>query len=325
MKNQDIIGIILAAGKGTRMRSKTPKVLHELLGRPLIEYPIRLLNDCGAGDIIVVIGHGASKVLSALKEFNVLTVIQGEQLGTGHAVMCARDLLVDRKGHCLIICGDMPLFKRESIGAFIEFHQKGKNSLSILSTMVSNPYGYGRIIRSDSGEVLGIVEEKDASFSQRSINEINTGTYLVENSTLLGCLESISNENVQGEYYLTDIVKIARARGESVGAFLLEDSSESQGVNSRQDLARAERILLERLRNALMSSGVTMVMPETIYVEYEVVVENDVVIGPFCVLKGKSCIKTGARIGAHTYIEDSVIGEGEVVPPFSKYIGRSRE
>ncbi len=313
----DCTAIVLAAGKGTRMRSSLPKVLHTLVDKPLIYYPLRLLRGLSCQRIVVVVGHGSEAVEAYLSAFGVSSVRQEEQLGTGHAVSCALSLLDQNVGHSLIMCGDMPLFRRDTISAFYKSHRDNRNHLTILSTSLDEPTGYGRIVRSTDGTVLRIVEEKDATPEERQIKEVNTGTYLVENRLLFDFLDKIDNKNRQGEYYLTDLVGILKDAGLRVGAYEVEDSTEALGVNSRLDLSKAEAVLLERIRRRHMENGVTLQMATSTFIGSEVEIENDVVIGPFAVIKGKTRIGKGAIIGAFSYIENVTIQKGAHLPPYT--------
>ncbi len=313
--------IVLAAGKGTRMCSSLPKVLHYLIDRPLIYYPVRLLQRIECTQIVVVVGHRAEEVEQYLSSFGVITVRQEEQLGTAHAVACALPVLDGSGDSFLIMCGDMPLFREDSIVMGYEYHKISRNHLTVLSTRLEDPTGYGRIVRSPSGNVVRIVEEKDASVEERMINEVNTGTFFVEGNVLFEFLSKIDNDNRQGEYYLTDLVGLVHEAGGRTGAFEIKDANEAKGVNSRIDLSKAEALLLERLRRFHMENGVTLHNPASIFIGTDVVIERDVVIEPFVVLKGRTTIKKGAIIGSFSYIEDGVIAEGRRVKPYSRIIG----
>ncbi|OCC15782.1 Glucosamine-1-phosphate N-acetyltransferase [Dissulfuribacter thermophilus] len=312
--------IVLAAGKGTRMRSSKPKVLHRLLDRPLIYYPLEVLSQAGIKRIIVVLGHGAKEIEPHISKWSPQIVYQEEQLGTAHAVSCAMPNLREYSGPCLIMCGDMPLFRPTTIQSLYSHHIGEGNQVTVLSAYVEDPTGYGRIVRSGNGEVMGIVEEKDATQEQRAINEINTGTYCIDSNVLFHFLSMIENKNKQKEFYLTDIVTLARNFEMKVNALPLDDPSEAIGVNSRNDLAFAESVLLDRVRKRHMENGVTMIMPDSIYIGLDVTIEKDVTIGPFAVIKGNSIIREGAQISAFSYIENSEILKHELVPPFSKKV-----
>ncbi len=319
LPSQDnIAAVVLAAGKGTRMKSSLPKVLHELLGEPLLGHVIKLLNQAGIARIVVVTGHGSRAVNSYLAPRDVLTVLQPEQLGTGHAVSCAEKELADFSGHILIICGDTPLFLPRTLREFIRLHIDSNNTLSVLSSVFENPHGYGRVVRGRSDDQFsGIVEEKDADDHIRKISEINTGTYLVRTEFLFGALTRLDDNNVQHEFYLTDIVSMAVRDGFRVGAFCLASENEALGINSREQLSQAESIMLCRIRSGLMAQGVTIQNALTVYVEPAVKVEHDVVLEPCVILKGNTRIGEGAHIGAFSYLKDADIAPQQDLPPFS--------
>lgn len=316
----NFFAIVLAAGKGTRMRSSKPKVLHRLLERPLISYPLEVLSQAGIKKIIVVLGHKAKEIEAHISKWSPQVVYQEEQLGTAHAVSCALPNLKEYSGPCLIMCGDMPLFRPTTIRSLYSHHLSEGNQVTVLTAYMEDPTGYGRIVRSSNGDVLGIVEEKDAKQEERAIKEINTGTYCIDAKILFSFLSLIDNKNKQKEFYLTDIVILARKSGMRVSALPLEDSSEAIGVNSRKDLAFAESLLLDRIRKRHMENGVTMIMPDSIYIGLDVKIEKDVTIGPYSVIKGNSILREGAQISAFSYIEDREIFKDELVPPFSKKV-----
>ncbi len=317
-----LAAVVLAAGKGTRMKSATPKVLHPLLGIPLLGHVIDLLDRSGLGRIVVVVGHGAEQVsdyLATLKTgVRVETVLQKEQLGTGHAVNCCRDLFKGWHGEILIICGDTPLLRFRTIGGFIASHASAGNTLSVLSSVLDDPEGYGRILRdAEGGSVIGIVEEKDADARQRKIREINSGTYMVSAEFLFDALEKVDTDNAQGEYYLTDIVAFAVDMGMKVNAYPLAGVEEVMGINSRYQLSLAEAVMLDRLRRYWMEQGVTFLNAPTVYVEKSVSLAGDVIIEPNVVLRGSTVVGGGARIGAFSLLQDAEIAEGQQVPPCS--------
>ena len=315
-------GIILAAGKGTRMKSRTPKVMHHLLGRPMVRYPVDLMKEAGVPAPVAVLGHECVQVEDYVKDLGCRVVYQTEQLGTAHAVLCAREALRGFEGPVLIVCGDTPLLTTQTVGGFIRFHKENRNSLSILSARLPEPSGYGRILRAGSSgsEVLGIVEEKDATADQKRINEINTGTYVAEAAFLFPALRAVDCSNAQGEYYLTDIVSHGVKMGCRIGAFSCSSPEEAMGVNSRWDLAAAENILLGRLKRQWMAKGVTFELWESTYVDADVIFGQDVIVGPSCVLKGRCRIGTGAVIGPFCLLKDAQVPEGGIVPPYTRLI-----
>ncbi len=315
----NVAGLVLAAGKGTRMKSKFPKVMHELLGIPILGHVLTLLDSTGIKDVIVVVGHGADVVGYFARESGSKVAVQDIQKGTAHAVLAARHELEQFDGDVLILCGDTPLLKPGTLSGFLAAHRSSGAIISILSANFSDPTGYGRIVRrrDDPGSVQAIIEERDATDEQRGISEINTGSYLCNSQFLFDALGEIGCDNAQGEYYLTDIVELAVKKGKNVKAVCSASEEEALGINSRMDLARAERILLNRLLNRWMSEGVTFELAESIYLEPKVKLERDVVIGPHSVLKGDTVVKKGAVIGAFSYLEDVTVEAGVTIPPYS--------
>ncbi len=317
--NNPLVGVVLAAGKGTRMKSTLPKVLHPLLGRPMLSYVLDLLTNLDVARKVVVVGHKAESVKKEFDDSQVDFVLQAEQLGTGHAVKQTQDVLSDVKADILIICGDTPVFTLETLKKFVSEHRKNRSRLSILSSFFENPRGYGRIVRNSSQEFLmdKIVEERDATFEERQIKEINTGTYLVDAEMLFKLLDKLDDNNDQGEYYLTDIVSHAVAQGELVYAFPFASEEEALGVNSRADLSKAESILLKRLRLHWMAQGVTFEMANTTYLEPTVKLGKDVVVRPHVVMKGDVEVGDNAVIGSFSYLRDVSVEEGANIAPFS--------
>lgn len=239
--------IILAAGKGTRMKSELPKVIHTALGKPMVEYSIEAAMEAGATveDICLVVGHKAELVKETIKE-NVTYVTQEEQLGTGHAVKCAKDF-IGTDGITMVLCGDTPLITGKSLKKLVEIHEKEKNAITVLSAYADDPTGYGRIIKDSWGKFMKIVEHKDASHEERRVNEINSGMYIFNSDVLSKALEKLTNDNAQGEYYLTDTIQIAKEMGlGEVETVEIDDMDEIMGVNSVEQLAMAEKVLQNR-------------------------------------------------------------------------------
>ncbi len=304
--------IILAAGKGTRMKSDLPKVLHKVSGITMLEHVFRAVSAITPEKNVTVIGHKAElvrEVLANQSEF----VLQTEQLGTGHAVMMAEEELAGLEGHTLVIAGDTPLITGESLKNLIDFHVNHKNVATILTATPENPFGYGRIIRNDNGEVVKIVEQKDASAFEQQVKEINTGTYVFDNKRLFEALKNINTNNAQGEYYLTDVISIFREASEKVGAYVLRDFDESLGVNDRVALAMAERVMRRRINKTHMLNGVTFLNPDATYIDVDVAIAPDVVVEANITLKGHTRIGAESILTNGTYIVDSVIGERVVV------------
>ncbi|MCA1960063.1 MAG: bifunctional UDP-N-acetylglucosamine diphosphorylase/glucosamine-1-phosphate N-acetyltransferase GlmU [Desulfomonile sp.] len=302
--------IILAAGKGTRMKSALCKVLHPIAGRPMILYVIDALASSGIDRIIVVVGHQADEVKSCAGDSAVEFVVQEPQLGTGHAVAMARRVLEKFGGSILVVPGDVPLIEAEMIQRFRSFHEGRGSRLSVMTCTFDDPSGYGRVVRNDAGEVLRIVEERDASPDEKEIREVNTGIYCVESALLFSLLERVSAENAQGEYYLTDIVEEAVETQVRVHGFSADDPDQVIGINTRADLARANRIVWGKIRESLMLNGVTMLDPSTVYVDHGVRVGPDTVIHPSVTLCGDTRIGGSCTIEPGVLIKDSVIGEG---------------
>lgn len=314
--------IILAAGKGTRMKSEVPKVMHHLLGKPIIGHVLDLLRNLDIGPRVVVAGHGGDLVGDYLKKTDIKLVVQEQQLGTGHAASCAKAALGEFHGNVLIICGDTPLLKENTLASFMEDHAASGRILSLLTAHLKDPTGYGRVLRSvpEDAQIQGIVEEKDATEAQRRLTEINTGTYAVDSGFLFHALDAVGCDNVQGEYYLTDIVSIAVSEGVSAGAVSAAAEDEARGINSRTELARAETILLDRIRKNWMEFGVSFELYKSIYIEPDVMLSRDVTIGPHVVLKGRTTVGEGAKLGAFSYLEGVQVPPGSIIPPFSRLI-----
>ena len=304
--------VVLAAGKGTRMKSDLPKVLHKVAGISMLEHVFRSVSAIDPEKTVTVIGHKAElveQVLAGQTEF----VRQTEQLGTGHAVMMAEPVLENLTGQTLVIAGDTPLITGESLKNLIDFHINHKNVATILTAEADNPFGYGRIVRNQHGEVIKIVEQKDASDFEQQIKEINTGTYVFDNARLFEALKNINTNNAQGEYYITDVIGIFREDGEKVGAYTLKDFDESLGVNDRVALATAESIMRRRINQQHMINGVSFVNPDTTYIDVDVEIAPEVQIEANVTLKGQTKIGAETILTNGTYIVDSVIGERAVI------------
>ena len=306
---QEIISIILAAGKGTRMKSDLVKVLHPLLGVPMLSYPVELsLKDIKVEKTILVVGHQADKIKEKFKDPRIHFVLQEEQLGTGHAVLQALPLLQSFNGTVLILCGDVPLVKMETLRSFIDTFWRNESNLSVLTAVVENPSGYGRIIRGPTGWLERIVEEKDGSDDEKLIREINTGIFCIKAPFLIDGLKEIGQENAQGEYYLTDLVEIGRKRGVRCSAHMVADPTEVMGINTRADLAVANEVLRQEKVMDLMLSGVTIIDPKTAYADKTVEIGKDTIVHPNCVLQGKTRIGERCVIESNARIVDSLIG-----------------
>lgn len=301
-----MLSIILAAGEGKRMYSKKPKVLHEICGIPMVEHVCSCAKAAGAEKVVVVVGHCAEEVQKSLE--GVSFVFQETQLGTGHAVMQADKYIDDEI--VLVLCGDTPLLKAETLSSMYENHKAQNNHATVLTAELENPFGYGRIIRDSNGNIIAIAEERDADSEQKIIREINSGIYLFEGQFLKAAIKEIDNNNAQGEYYLTDVIKILNDKNCKVGAYKIEDYKEIMGVNNRWQLSEAEALMRDRILKDHMLSGVTIIDPKSTYIDLNVRIEKDVTILPGCIIKGNTYIGEDAQIGPFCRIIDSQIGKG---------------
>jgi bifunctional UDP-N-acetylglucosamine pyrophosphorylase/glucosamine-1-phosphate N-acetyltransferase len=317
MKN--LAAVVLAAGKGTRMKSEKPKVLHIVAGKPMLFFPVNLLKKLGAGKTVLVVGFGSETVVDAFRDFGLSFVTQEEQLGTGHAVMCALKELQGFTGDVLVLSGDVPLIKEETIKALLELHRKGgkKTALSLVTTIVDNPTGYGRIVRDAEGAITRIVEEKDCSPLQKKIQEVNTGVYLFSADFLNSNIKKLGKENAQGEYYLPDLIHMAVEGGLRVDSISIVDATEVMGVNNRVELAKAAEFMRGRINETLMVSGVTIIDPRSTYIDYGVAAGADTVIYPGCRLSGATVIGSGCVIEEGVVITSSKIGDGSTIKSYS--------
>lgn len=324
--------IILAAGQGTRMKSNMPKVIHKACGKEMVNHVIDTLKNSGIEDIDVVIGKGADQVKEATESRRVSYSLQNEQLGTGHAVMCCEDFLKGKKGTVAIFTGDAPLITRKTIKNMVDFHNEGKFYATILTSVVDDATGYGRIIRKENGDVARIVEHKDCNETELKVNEINSGMYCFDVEGLVECLKSLNNNNAQGEYYITDVIGILEEQGKKVGA-ISTSFEETMGVNSRVQLSQVDKIMRLRINNRHMENGVTIIDPESTYIGADVEIGNDTVIYPGNVIEGNVVIGSGCNLYPNSRIVDSEIadnvtiqssvilesriGEGTTVGPFA--------
>ena len=299
--------IILAAGKGTRMKSALPKVLHKVCGKAMVQIIIDNIAAAEIGKSYIVIGHGAEKVKEVLGEEHSYAV-QEPQLGTGHCVMQAIPVIPEDTDGVLVVCGDTPLLKAETLASLKENFVKTGAACTILTAVMPNPTGYGRIIRNEKGNIVAIVEEKDATAEQKKITEVNTGTYFFDYKLLKEALANITNDNAQGEYYLTDTLAYLNANGHVIAGIVSKDADETMGVNDRINLAKADRLLRLRKNEQLMADGVTLIDPYCTYVELDVQVGRDTVIYPNCHLRGKTVIGENCVLDADCQITDSTIG-----------------
>jgi bifunctional UDP-N-acetylglucosamine pyrophosphorylase / glucosamine-1-phosphate N-acetyltransferase len=313
------IGVaILAAGLGTRMRSRRAKVLHEAGGAPLIEHVVRAATAVAqAEDIAVVVGHQAEEVRAAATGFGVRFVDQMEQRGTGHAVQMCKSALRDGADRVLILYGDCPLLRPATLQSLVD--QQGSSGAAglVITTMVEDAFGYGRIVRDEAGFVAAIVEEKAANAEQKRIREINSGIYCLDAGPLWDYIGELTPNPASGEIYLTDLVEVYRRHGLRIAALPVADSSELLGINSRVELADVDRILRERKTRELMLSGVTIERPETVTIDAFVEAGQDTVIEPFAQLRGRTKVGEDCRIGAGVILRDSEIADGVVLEPYT--------
>ena len=305
----NLTAVILAAGKGTRMKSKLPKVLHKVGGHPMLEHVMDAVEAAGCRDNVVVIGHGAELVRELVGD-RARIALQAEQLGTGHAVLQAADTLKDFTGTVMILCGDTPLLEADELEKFYAEHVKSGAAATVMSALMDEPFGYGRILRDANGDVAGIVEQKDASEEQKQIKEINTGNYCVEAPLLFEVLRTLGNDNAQGEYYLTDVLAKLRAMGKKVGGVITADSEMIMGVNSRRQLAEAESVMRRRIAERHMDDGVTIMDPASTFIEKSVKIAPDTVIYPNTWLQGETVIGEDCEIGPNVRLENVKVADG---------------
>ena len=298
--------LILAAGAGTRMKSKLPKVLHKVCGQSMLHHVIDVALEAGIKERAVIVGHGAEEVKSSLDK-DIKTVLQDQQLGTGHAVNMAYDILLDQ-GTILVLYGDAPLVREETIRDLISYHKKGNYSATVLTADLEEPRGYGRIIRDKENKLVKIVEERDARPDERKIREINSGLYCFDAIALRESLPKITNENDQKEYYLTDALTIIADMGKAIGLYKTNDYEDIMAVNSRQQLAQVEEIMRNRIAKKHMDQGVTIINPSHTYIEKNVEIGMDTILYPGVILRGKTRIGEDCTIGSNSRIENSIIG-----------------
>jgi bifunctional UDP-N-acetylglucosamine pyrophosphorylase/glucosamine-1-phosphate N-acetyltransferase len=308
---ENVAAVILAAGMGTRMKSGLVKVLHPVAGRPMAAWPIAAAREAGATQVVLVVGHQADAVRAGFQDIpDIRYALQAEQLGTGHAVGCARGELDGFSGTVLILCGDTPLLTAETLTGLIAFHRAGGATVTVLTAVQDDPFGYGRVIRDGSGKVQRIVEQKDATPEEAAVAEINSGIYCMEAGFLFANIGSIGSDNAQNEFYLTDLVAMAAEQGETCLAMKSSDSDEIMGVNDRVQMAEAARILRRRINRELMLAGVSLVDPDQIYIDPGAIIGNDTVIHPNCSIDAGTIIGSGCVIEGGVSITGCSIGDG---------------
>jgi bifunctional UDP-N-acetylglucosamine pyrophosphorylase/glucosamine-1-phosphate N-acetyltransferase len=305
---ENCYGIILAAGEGKRMKSKLPKPLHKVCGKPMIDHIVDALKNAGVNDSIVVVGHKAEIVKAHLGE-NIKSVYQEDQLGTGHAVMCCQEFLKNKSGRVIVLAGDAPLITSETISRVFEYHIENGYSATVLTADALDPTGLGRIIRNAKGNIEKIVEHKDASEEERMIKEVNSANYCFNIEDLQDALKKIDNNNAQKEYYLTDTIEILKKSGKKVGAYKT-DFVEFMAVNSRVQLQEASNAMRKRILTKLMDDGVTIIDPASTYVDMDVVIGTDSILYPGTIIEGGTIIGEECIIGPNSRIVKSIIGNG---------------
>ncbi len=337
MKSKHVTAVILAAGKGTRMKSSKAKVLHELFFKPMLHHVLDSVAQTDINTTAVIVGHQRQQVLDTLAGYSFTPVFQEEQLGTGHAVLCAEDSCRSAD-LVMILCGDTPLIRPDTLQDMIIHHRSSGAMLTLMTTLLDDPFGYGRIISDSNDHILEIVEQKDASREQRAITEINAGIYLVDADFLFTALKEVGTDNSQGEVYLTDIVAIAARRGHQVHKFVHSPAIDVLGVNSRVELAQAHRELQLRHNRTLMLSGVTMYAPETILIAPDSKIGPDTVIQAGVQITGGSTVGSGVQletgavlhrcrlgnqcvIGAHSVLQNCTTSAEEHIPPLIHRVG----
>ncbi|MBQ9376298.1 MAG: bifunctional UDP-N-acetylglucosamine diphosphorylase/glucosamine-1-phosphate N-acetyltransferase GlmU [Schwartzia sp.] len=305
----ELIAVILAAGKGTRMKSALPKVLHRVCGKAMVSHVLDAAKAAGARRNVVVVGFGAEAVREALSDAAEV-VVQEEQLGTGHAVLQTETCLAGERGTVMILCGDTPLLTTALLKRLYDAHVTSKAQATVLTAILPDATGYGRVIRTAAGDVEKIVEHKDATEDERKVREVNAGIYCFEKEALFAALRKVGCDNAQGEYYLPDALAIIREAGGKIAALAADDFEETLGVNSRAQLAEAEKILRRRKNRALMDEGVTLMDPDSTFVDTDVIVGRDTVIYPFTWLEGATTVGEGCVLGPSSRFSDARIGDG---------------
>lgn len=304
--------VILAAGKGVRMHSQMPKVLHRVAGKPMIWYVVKAVKEAGIDDITLVVGHGRELVEETLAGEDLHFVVQEQQLGTGHALMQAQGC-INPANTLLVLAGDTPLLEGKTLKKLLDFHRQEQVMATVLSGLLPDPYGYGRIIRQADGGLERIVEEKDASPEEKKIAEINTGMYCFQAGAVFTALSRVDRSNAQGEYYLTDVLPLLKNDGHQVAVLAIDEIDQIHGINDRIQMASAESIIRQRHNQKLMKNGVSIMAPETTFIDSSVKIGMDTVIYPFTIIEGPTIIGENCTIGPYTRINDSTIGNDVVI------------
>jgi len=314
--------IVLAAGKGTRMKSELLKVAHEVAGRPIVSYVLDSVLKCGVDEVFLVIGHQADYMRRMIQHPKITYVEQTEQLGTGHAVSQVDPFLLNKLDTSIVVLsGDCPLIKTETINNLIDIHRESNASGTILTTKMADPGQYGRILRGKMGTVMCIREAKDCSEQELKIKEINAGIYVFQSQPLFESLRQVSTNNKQGEYYLTDVIRILKEGGDAVSAFCMDNPDQALGINTRMDLAKTSSLIYQENNRNLMEKGVSIIDPATTFIDSTVQVGRDTIIAPFSTLKGNTIIGETCEIGPYVFIQDGHIKDHQKISPFTKIIG----
>ena len=307
------VAIILAAGISSRMNTQMAKVLHEVCGRPMLAYVLDACHQVGIKKIYVVVGFSSEQVRECFSDYDIVWVEQDKQLGTGHAVLCCREHLKDFRGETLVLCGDGPLIRAETLKSLIESHEAGQSAATLATAILEDPAGYGRIVRDKYNNIQGIVEDSDCTKEQKAINEINPSYYLFDNQVLLEALENVKPNNVKEEYYLTDAVSGIISTGHKVTAVTAVRPEEAMGVNSRAQLSEASKIMQHRIQQQLMDNGVTIVDPDNTWIDARAKIGQDTIIEPFTYIHGEVEIGQGCRIGPFAYLRNGTVLKNDVV------------
>ncbi len=313
--------VVLAAGEGTRMRSSIPKVLHPVGGRSLVHHAVVAAAALEPVHLAVVVGHGRDQVTSHLHEVapTATAVVQDQQLGTGHAVQCALESLPELDGTVVVTYGDVPLLTADVLRSLLDAHAEQGNAVTVLTAHLADPAGYGRVLRGERDQVVGVVEQKDATDEQRSIREVNSGVYAFDAKTLRAGLSRLDTDNVQGELYLTDVVGHAVADGLQVGALAVVDTWAVEGANDRVQLAALHRELNRRTVERWMRAGVAVVDPATTWIDADVTLERDVLVEPNTLLRGSTRVASGATVGPNCLLVDTEVGAGAEIINTTSY------